>query len=1193
MMRVILCLISSALIAVTVTAQTSTNATLRGAVTDETGAVIPGAKVTLTNDATKDTRKTETNNAGIYVLSSVPSGIYKLEIEKDGFKKQTQTSLTLSPADTRGLDITMTVGAPSETVTITAGNEALQTETGAKENTISAKQIENLSIISRGALELLRILPGVVAPDASELQQVGFGSGANANAKYNVNGLRGENNNVTIDGARMMDIGANNGTVITANPDMVSEVKIQTSNYAAEHGTGAVSIHATTKSGGSSYHGSIYDYSRDYRVGANDRSNTIKGLDRPASQYNYPGGNIGGPIPLGKLKEKLFFFTGFEYYYQRVDEGSLSPAFVPTLKMRKGDFSELTSTVIVPPGCDIPALGYKAGDPAPNKNLAPCADKTGLGPALINLFPTPNYTGANGENYVYSVLRPNDRYQWIGRFDYNISERTKLYVRLAKEHEEQGFPRGLWWDSSNFELPGNLRSDNLGRSAIVNLTNIISPTMTNEVLFGASKLKTNFDFADPDKVSYKALGVTESRLFPSNNPYIPLSVINNWGSNLLSAYGYPIIAWNDSFSLADNFTKVYNSHAFKFGAVIEQVNKKQQSNSDINIIFADHRSTTRDLNTTAGTNLNRFSDVYTGFPTQYDGGTDRPGDLFRFYNFEFYGQDSWKVRPNFTLEYGLRVGYFPQNFERNGNGILFDPKSYDPSQGLFINDDENKPNGILRSRTGQIPLGVLPNVPPQIMPRLNFAWDIGGKGDWVVRGGAGLFYNRVQGNYDYGSSGQPPNTFKASVNSWGQSDLSFSSLSSIDPFSNVGLISINSRNANSNEIPRTATMSLTIEKRLPMNNVFTVAYVGTQARHLPQQRATNIIPMNGLMNMKGVVLQSTGGITPDMSNPAHRAGLDDSALRKFLPYSAYNGVGVYDFTGTSSYHSLQSTLSRQTGKLTYFLTYTFSKALGTVAHNETDGSAWADPLDTRGRSWGILPYDRTHIINMTYNYFLPDLAKGFLNKPVLRGVFNGWQLSGITTIQSGIPIRLRFTGDINSTDMAQGWYGTNAFNTQGNSTGAIAPLYLKNPTLGGSTTVGGKYLDLNALGIPTFGQSGPYQPPFYMRTPTRSNFDISFFKTFKITESKSIQFRSGFFNIFNQAYPTAFNVDNPSASDINLTLQVNCNSRITVPNGIGGTNTVCNPQEGFSYSADTIRDFGKVTNKRGRRIVEFAVKFYF
>ncbi|MCI0661277.1 MAG: hypothetical protein L0220_09415, partial [Acidobacteria bacterium] len=390
----------------------------------------------------------------------------------------------------------------------------------------------------------------------------------------------------------MMDIGANNGSIITANPDMVQEVKVQTSNYAAEHGTASVLINATTKSGSSGFHGSLYDYSRDHRLGANDRSNSINLVERAASQYNYPGGNIGGPLffpkkvfgPLGKFnekKDKAFFFVGFEYYYQRVDEGS-KLGLVPSLKQRAGDFSESTGDIKFPGGCVAP--GYVAGALAPNKNLAPCVDPTGLGKALMNLYPVPNFTSGSN-NYVYSVLRPNDRNQFTSRFDYNVSDKTKLYVRLAREYEEQGFPRGLWWDSGDYEIPGKLTSQNLGRSVVVNLTNIISPTMTNEVLFGASKLKLNYDFAEPDKVSYAALGVQKLGGHPNSNPYIPIGV-TPWGDggagNFMTAHGYPILAWNDSFAITDNLTKVYKSHTFRFGAFIEQANKRQQSNSDIN-----------------------------------------------------------------------------------------------------------------------------------------------------------------------------------------------------------------------------------------------------------------------------------------------------------------------------------------------------------------------------------------------------------------------------------------------------------------------------------------------------------------------------------------------------------------------------------------------------------------------------------
>jgi len=334
-----------------------------------------------------------------------------------------------------------------------------------------------------------------------------------------------------------------------------------------------------------------------------------------------------------------------------------------------------------------------------------------------------------------------------------------------------------------------------------------------------------------------------------------------------------------------------------------------------------------------------------------------------------------------------------------------------------------------------------------------------------------------------------------------------------------------------------------------------------------------------------------------LADPVQRAGLDGSVLKRFRPFDAFNSVGVFQFTGTSTYHSLQATLSHTGKNLQYFATYTFGKALGTVATNESDGAAWADPIDTRNRSWGVLPFDRTHVFNLSYNYSLPKLARGSFDNVVTRGIFNGWQLSGITTFQSGIPLRLKFTGDIASGANAVGWYGSDAFNgtNAGASLGAVTPIYLANPSVGG-TALGSKAYDLSKIQIPTFPNSGPSQPPFYIRTPSRSNWDISFFKNFNITESKKLQFRTGLFNVFNQAYPTQINTTSTSlgGSDIFLALDTVCNRRLNVPNG-NGTNVSnpCDPTGGFHFTQNTMDNFGKIVNKHGRRIVEFALKFNF
>src|SRR5262249_23950575 len=200
--------------------------------------------------------------------------------------------------------------------------------------------------------------------------------------------------------------------------------------------------------------------------------------------------------------------------------------------------------------------------------------------------------------------------------------------------------------------------------------------------------------------------------------------------------------------------------------------------------------------------------------------------------------------------------------------------------------------------------------------------------------------------------------------------------------------------------------------------------------------------------------------------------------------------------------------------------------------------------------------------------YVPDLARGALNKRFLRGVFNGWQMSGITTFQTGTPIPIRFAGDLAQASVARGWFGTDAFNNMGFNTGAIAPVYVKNPTASNDKKIGDKILDINSIGIPAFGQTGPGELPFYARYPSRSNFDVSFFKNFKISDSKSFQFRTGLFNIFNQAYPTKLdyaNLNNPNLTDVYLQLNTVCNVKVTVPNGIGGTTSVCDPTQGFHF----------------------------
>jgi hypothetical protein len=1270
-------------------AQTTGSATLRGIVKDPNGSVLSNATVTLKSLRTQSERKVKTNSDGNYAFTTVEPGAYELKVEAAGFKVLSQTGVTISPGDNRGLDLTLEVGATNETVTVSGTLEEIKTETGERTNTISAKQIENLSIISRNSLELLRVLPGVVAPDSSTYQVSGFGDAGS----YNINGQRGQNNNVSVDGSRVIDIGCNCGGIVSLNNDFVQEVSVQTSNFAAEHGNSTVQILGTTKSGSREYHGSLYDYTRHEALASNDRfRNYIKASDpksaagqKPLGRFYYPGGTLGGPIrfpkkvfgPLGGFNEgrdKAFFFVGFEVQRQTFGAQPKSGT-VPTLQERNGDFSDLPAGQIV----NIPAGFAGAGTPAPNNNLAPYINP--IGKVLLNLYPKPNFTGAGG-NYVSNTTQSANRKDLKMRFDYKFSDNTNLFVRATRELEVGTNPYGLWWGASTFELPSQNVENRLGRSVAVGLTKVINPTMTNEVVFSGSKLKLDNNYADPNKVKLTTLGLDNLWRLPFDNtqfgkqsPYVSLSLIS-WtqGQQLWSPGTNPIFAYNDSFSLTDNLTKIAGSHTFKFGALVEQGNKRQNFQGDPdsqgNIIFNnDNPNGTR----------NAYGDLLVGQLTDVQQGTQPPIGNYRFYNYEFYAQDSWKVRPNFTLEAGLRVSHMSINKERKGFDILFSPSDYKRGAGYYINGDPFRPNGVLSAARGEIDKGVFDPPTVELGPRLNFAWSVLKNDRLVIRGGAGIFYNRVQGNFQYdatlrgapngnigsniGRGTQIPGAFKPDGSQYTFNDLNGLTLSNmgivtlpngqkvpVDPLKLAnGGGQIISPDPSSDQFPTTYNTSLSIATRLPAQMVLETAYVGTFGRHLASRSQINVVPLGAMLN--GAIPGDTGGtisylvdpncdrgevkdgkvvtagncqigkitgVKTDLSNALHRAAVADAAINKFRPFPDVNNVRYQQYNGTSNYHSLQMTLSRQTGKnLQFFATYTFSKVLGTRGGEFTD----LDPLDVRGRSYGILNYDRTHVFNLSYNYNLPNLSP--TDNVVGRGLLNGWQISGITTLTSGTPINLRFSGDLNNLALAA--FGSNAFSTDQAFSGAIAPVFSKDPKLDGKN-VGEAVLDMSAIGIPAFGTTGPSISPFYLRSPRRQNWDISLFKNFKVTEAKTLQFRFGFFNIFNQAYPKNFNATDAGQSDVYLTLDTRCvrtpvvaNVSIApagaavgadatsiapigqaqaqaqfIPNGNNGTATgVCDPSKGFTFTQDTINKFGKITTKRGQRVIEMAVKFTF
>jgi hypothetical protein len=1163
-------------------AQGAGGATLRGTVTDASGGLLPKASVTLVNQRTKATRSITTDGRGEYVFAALTPDVYRAQVELQGFALWKSGEVHLSPGDSLHLATRLAVGDRTEDVTVEGERALVSSATGAREGTITADQIQNLSIVGRSALELLRILPGVVNGENNET--VGFGSGGNNFFFTTVNGTRGTTISPVLDGSKIVDFGSNSGVMVNINPDMVDEIKVQTSNYAAEYGSAGVQITAVTKGGSSSFHGSLYDYSRNWRFAANDRSNTVARVPRPKSDYQYPGFNLSGPLLVpgtgfNKNRDKLFFFVGFEYQHQVIDPGT-TLGVVPTLRQRQGDFGELLGSqgqnLAQPSVVTIPAGFPGEGEAAPNNDLRPYLDP--FGRALLNMYPRPNHTDAdNHYNYAFNTAEPVNRWQLVSRVDWNASEKTHASVRLALEREKDEWARGVWGGWSTFELPSPVKADNKSWSVSLNATSVLSPSLTNEVVLSGSQLKLDNDWKDRSKMTLSAQGLDGFRgSFDNGLAEASLQVVSagqNLG-NFAPTGGLPVYAHNDSLSFADSLTRVTHAHTLKLGVFVERGQKQQNFDSSPQgqLILGSPW--------TGGGTGNDYGDLLVGRMAQYYQTTTVPRGDWRFWNLEGYVQDSWKARRNLTIEAGLRVAKLTSNEELNRLGLLFDPSTYDREQGAFINDDPQRPNGVLLAKRGEIPKGMTPSPGLALMPRMNVAWDVRGTGDVVLRGGAGLFYNRPMGNYQYFIQRSPPNTFNTLANWWdAPGNLTISSLHTLDPYTRRAASSVDSPDARSVHLPRTWEWSLGGVKRLPWKQTLEVAYVGNRADHQPDLTNSNYIPPGRLTGTVG---------NADLDNPLHRVALDESVAATFRNYPAYSpGSTWWQYEAVSAYHGLQVTLVRPGTRVQYFLNYTFSKVLGTTG---TGDSALIDPIDARNRSYGVAIGDRTHIFNASYSLMIPDPIRPGGNA-VLRGLLDGWQISGITSYRSGLPFHITFSGDIMLPGIQRAWWGTDGHARpiyNGGNAGSVTPIFLGNPQLG-NTGLGEKVLDIDKIAIPAFGKSGPFQSPYYLRAPSRWNSDLSVFKSFAMGGRKRLQLRIGFFNLFNQATPAFF------FGDIDLNLETMCNVRVDgVPNGAGGTaDGVCDPSQGFHFTDLAKQNFGKIVTKRGRRVIEVAARFDF
>jgi hypothetical protein len=1153
--------------------------TLTGIVTDPSGAVVAGAAVTIKPTNSTEVRKSVTNDDGYFSVPTLPAGTYEVFVEMKGFDTWHATAVSLSGSDSRVIKVVLRVGSAAQTVTVEASaTELATTDSGEKSALISSEDLQNLSLVGRNATEYLKILPGAALSANGLLNKPAFsgqvvgingfcaGNGCNAGGLSAVT-INGQSANITQDGQNTFDPGAfGAATPVNPNPDMISEVKVLTSNFSADNAKGPVVVNTNTKSGGSTFHGEGYFFARNHVMDANDHLNNQFNLPKPNDSYYYPGGNIGGPLFIpgtgfNKSHQKLFFFEAFEYYDQHLD-GGIDRAVVPTAANLNGDFSAyngnantgghsvLQTPISAPtagtwPGFDVRSA---AGCTITGGVMtSACIDPNALA-YLKDTLPLPNANPLtnDGFNYVEQFLAPQTSWQNVVRGDYNVSDNTKFYVTWSRQRETANMPTGLWQGACDWcvPTPSPTIGSNGSDAATATFVHVFSPTMTMEARFGYTNI--NFPSAPSNISSYlkKDVGYNLTGIFNQTN--IPATV--TWGDSAPNFgdighdYHPTMIAQKGIPSTSADLTKVMGTHTAKFGFFYEHVYNKQDNWGEYMGVFT--------YASWAGSPTgNEYADMLMGIGQQsyYEQALPPPSDISQNIA-AWYAQDTWKLTRRITVNYGLRFEHYAKPYTPNLGMAVFNPVAYNPNAADVTN------TGV--SWNANNPLVPLSGSSSRFLffsPRFGAAIDVFGTGKTVVRGGWGKYraYDSVQSNNYVG----PAQTALGSV-SWtcGTNDPLCYTWEGIDQHAFTPVLghpvlngtSFSASDPYNDEQPLTTSYSLTIDQQLPARFLFEASYVGNYTQFLQGNPNMNAVPL-GAMNAPGATCP---GGAPVGSAPS------PACEQAFRPYSLYQGISYSITAGGAEYDAFQASLIRNVGWLSLQANYTFSKALGQAAEGNNGGLTAALPNYGTHWLWGVLPFDRAQVFSAAYVFTLPN-AHG--DNAFLRGLGSGWQISGITQIESGA--QLTAQGGVNTNFALTAPANVSSISLYGTPDIPLYPVLTCNPRSGLQKN---QYANPNCFGMPGVGQLGNGGMP-YLPGPMYWNSDLAVTKNFRIKERQNLMLRFSAFNFMNHGLSSF------TSNDSNLKLTY------TSPTGI----------------TTNASSFGVADYHTGNRVLELGVKYQF
>ncbi len=1130
------------------------NSAVSGIVTDQTGAVVEGANIALTDPATGATRTTVSSSTGLYLISGLNAASYDLKVTAKGFQTFTQTGVVVNVSATFRVDVKLNIGSEMTTVTVQADALTVQSDSNVVSTLINEQQITELATNGRNVVALAALGLGV----SGNLPDMNMPTSVGSSFAISFNGLNQAHNIWLIDGGEAYDRGSGGKSSMMPSQDALGEFQVLASNYPPDYGIssgGTVSM--SIKSGTQKFHGELWEFDRNDALQGHNYFDK-PGATKPELRLNVFGGNVAGPVFIPHVyndaRKRTFFFYNEEW--RRIIQGSAPAGIhaVPTADFLTSaqDFTYVLPAyapssqkqVFVPTvdptsrvGKAIAAKGLTMGQPFPN-NFVPSAL---LDPSALAFNSVGGISKANSSGDLTSVSskQPTDVREDLFRIDHNINDKWQLFGHYIHDAVSQTYATSIW-SGDSYPTVGSSFS-NPSNSAVIKLTGTITPNMLVEAAFNWDGNTINIQ---PSGSAYKKPSSWGAQsFFPASS-----DALNRLPSVGLGSWGTTFDPWSQPWkNAAQDEAEVFalswtnGKHAMKFGGGYNRYTKNQQIFGNTNGFFNFNDGWDKtNLTPTGPLTGDSYLDFLLGLSTGYS--QLQTQDIRHYVNqtISAFAMDNWHVNNRLSLQYGVRYDVMPHAWERNNRVASFDPSQYqaglapilDPSTAAFctaVSDTCSAVspglqtfqgaqfylNGVTIANQGGTPRGLTKNDYNTYQPRVGFSYDLLGNGKTILRGGLGTFFERMQGNDIYNVATAAPfsntpalsnTTFDNPFASWATgSTLSSSAL----PVVPQGPTSI----ATDYKAPGVAQFSLGVQHEIVPSLVLVTQYVGNLDWHQNVELPINEFPLSTPMSVRQAF--AAGTLTSGTGNAAK------ADLARTFP--GFTNIVQETNIATGTYNSAQIGIRQQSRHgLSFEVDYTWAHQIDDQL-GSADLTAVSNPFSLRyDKGSGNL--DRRQVLNINYVYKLPLFAHA---SGATHSILGGWELSGTVISETGLP-----------------WAGSNAPGYGGGDTVGMGGNYTIRADMNGKVQYPkgkdgkGVYQWVSGTGFTTpvaawaggpnlgFGNAGRD----IVVGPGRTNFGTNLYKSFALGERTHFEFRAESYNTFNHTQFNGFH-NNISGSD--------------------------------------------------------------